>query len=198
MFNEARKLLLREHPSVARPARLEQFAECLALVALNGDGMVGSKVEAKGQKPLNIREREYLVRLAINETPWLNVEDSNMSFRNLKKLRPDLNFVDFDMNGADDVVKYEKWRFTGPKNRMITMGRPGSTQEVLQGMRGCAIDPDDGNCFLGPELPDISSTEARDLSAKGDQKELLTLLHPAVADWLLRNDGHNGLDVVVD
>ena len=74
------------------------------------------------------------------------------------------------------------------------MGRPGSTEAVLQGMRRCGINPDDGKCILGPELPAISSTAARDASARGDSTKLLSMLHHDVADWLLRNDGYQGLD----
>merc|ERR1711924_105782 len=110
------------------------------------------------------------------------------------------HFTEFDMNGADDVVKYQKWQFVMRRPgsrcvgyRMITMGRPGFTEEVFAGMAECNIDPDDGICFLGPELPDISSTAARDASLRGDCDTLLAMLHPAVANWLLRRDGHPGL-----
>merc|ERR1711862_567027 len=60
-------------------------------------------------------------------------------------------------------------------------------------MSVCGTEQDDGNCILGPELKDISSTAARDASVRGDSATLLSMLHPAVADWLLKSDGHKGL-----
>lgn len=189
-FVEARNVILgNSEANVPRPARLEKFAECLGLVALNGDGHVGAKLRAKGQKPLDIKERSHLVKLATDEYPWL-CYDEHCEIRALSRRWPSLRFVEIDMNGADDVVKYQKWACTGPENRMITMGRPGFTETVKEGMQDFKIDPNDGYCFLGPELPDISSTAARDASARGDVDSLLTMLHPAVADWLLQRDGH--------
>lgn len=68
------------------------------------------------------------------------------------------------------------------------MGRPGSTDDVRRGMASAGVAPE--HCILGPELPDISSSQARAASAIGDRATLLQMLHPAVASWLLRRDGH--------
>lgn len=192
-YVEARRMLLdKSGMGAARPARLEHFDECIGLVWLNGDGMVSAKLEDKGQKTIYFSDRRHLVTLATAEYPWLCYDDFSLETE-LPKRWPNLRFTEFDMNGADDVVKYEKWRFVGPDCRRITIGRPGSTAAVLDGMRSSGVDPDDGYFFLTPDLPDISSTAARDASARGDIKTLLTMLHPAVADWLLCRDGHKGL-----
>eukprot|EP00747_Dinoflagellata_sp_TGD_P182099 gnl/TRDRNA2_/TRDRNA2_36190_c0_seq1.p1 gnl/TRDRNA2_/TRDRNA2_36190_c0~~gnl/TRDRNA2_/TRDRNA2_36190_c0_seq1.p1 ORF type:complete len:290 (-),score=54.83 gnl/TRDRNA2_/TRDRNA2_36190_c0_seq1:151-1020(-) len=193
-YDEARRLLLGEElPGVKRPAGLEKFSECLGFISLNGDSMVGAKLEKKGQKMLKLQDRAELVRLATAERPWLNYDEGyRWSPQNLSRSWPKLQFVEFDMNGADDVLKYRKWQWTGPQNRMITMGRPGYTEAVKEGMRSSGLKLDDGNCILGPELPDVSSTAVRDASVRGDGAELLKMLHPAVADWLLRSDGHRG------
>lgn len=53
--------------------------------------------------------------------------------RRLRGAHPGLRIEHFDMNGADDVVKYSKWSWAGPNNRMITMCRPGSTATLRQG-----------------------------------------------------------------
>merc|ERR1711908_152569 len=95
------------------------------------------------------------------------------------------------MNGADDVEKYGKWRNAGPRNRMITMGRPGFTESVKRGAQSVRVAAED--FILGPELPDISSTAARDACAHADIDTALQLLHPAVADFLLRSYGHDGV-----
>merc|ERR1719336_497252 len=74
---------------------------------------------------------------------------------------------------------------------MITMLRPGSSDAIRKAVAGAKVAPE--HFLLGPELPDISSTAAREASARGDIDALLVLLHPAVADELLRGDGHAGL-----
>eukprot|EP00928_Gymnodinium_smaydae_P000127 TRINITY_DN10047_c0_g2_i1.p1 TRINITY_DN10047_c0_g2~~TRINITY_DN10047_c0_g2_i1.p1 ORF type:complete len:684 (+),score=69.82 TRINITY_DN10047_c0_g2_i1:73-2052(+) len=190
-YIEARRIILDEAEKQAtRPARLQKFDECLGLVWLNSDRNVGVKLAEKKQQPINIVDRGHLIDLATAEYPWLCYDEVGHGMNMLRERWRKLKFIEIDMNGADDVVKYSKWRFTSPSNRMIVMGRPGSTAAVVEGMKRSSIDPDEGTCFLGPELPDISSTAARDASARGDRKTLLTMLHPHVADWLLRRDGH--------
>lgn len=190
-YIEARHILLDDVPAAPRPARLERFDECIGLVSVNADRFVARKLREKGQKALNYKERADMVRLATAQYPWLDFADSLGNEERVLPLKfPHLRFEFFDMNGADDVAKYHKWTYTGPRNRMIVMGRPGYTEAVLQGMRRSKISPEDGNCFLGPELEDVSSTAARDASARGDCDALLAMLHPSVARWMLRNDGH--------
>mmetsp|Transcript_82105 Transcript_82105/g.190657 ORF Transcript_82105/g.190657 Transcript_82105/m.190657 type:complete len:248 (-) Transcript_82105:64-807(-) len=190
-YVEARRILLNDPRSlVPRPARLERFDECVGVVSLNRDYHVSAKVLEKGQKPLSYDERAGLVHLATAELPWLELWHGG--HRELLPRWPHLNFVVFDMNGADDVVKYQKWRWAGAKwdgavYRLITIGRPGFTSSVVKGMQQLRLDPDDGHCIIGPELPDISSTAARAAAARGDYEALKPLLHPAVAEWLLAN-----------
>jgi len=95
------------------------------------------------------------------------------------------------MNGADDVIKYSKYRSASYKNKMIVMCRPGSTTQLLDKMAEFGMPPEGTAHFLvGPELPDISSSLAREASRAGDRVALLKLLHPAVAEWMLDRDGH--------
>jgi hypothetical protein len=191
-YVEARKLLLDLEGAPNRPPQLESFVECIGFVNLNPDTYVQSKLQRKGQKPLDKRTRAQLVRLATAELPWLRYSESpSQGLPAIKQRFPKLNFAEFDMNGADDVLKYNKWRGTGPRRRMIIMGRPGSTESVRKGMAFAKVAPE--HCTLGPELPDISSTAARDASLHGDVSRLLTMLHPRVADYLLRSDGHAGV-----
>lgn len=196
-YIEARHILLGDMRKKApRPVRLENFDECIGFVYLNGDHSVKRKMESKGQKHINEQDRAKLVRLATAELAWLNFAEDYTDGHHrffLEKRWPSLRFFEFDMNGADDVVKFGKWKYTDRENRMITIGRPSFTELVLDGMKECGIDQDDGYCFLGPELLDISSTGARDASSRGDQEVLLEYLHPAVADWMLRRDGHAGV-----
>jgi nicotinic acid mononucleotide adenylyltransferase len=193
-FVEARKLLLGRESSVTRPRRLERFDACLGFVALNGDHHVAKKLREKGQQALARRDRAHLVRLATARFPWLSTSDESRSahlLSGLQRRHRHLHFQLFVMNGADDVVKYKKWQKAGPNYRMITMGRPGDTERVRKGAAAAKVKGE--HFLLGPELPDISSTKARDASRKNDQAKLLRLLHQAVADFLLRRDGHRGL-----
>eukprot|EP01052_Picozoa_sp_SAG31_P011508 SAG31_NODE_653_length_13152_cov_4.899487_4_plen_529_part_00 len=190
-FIEARALFL----SGANPAG--RYGYCVGFISLNSDGHLRSKFAGKDEKPLTMRDRKTLVELAAADVPWLHysAHHPRRKVNELSNKFPTLAFERFDMNGADDVVKYQKWRYvTGPKvkTRLLTMQRPGSTAALLQGMRAVGI-PKHGsaNFVLGPELPDISSTKARAASRAGDRAELLELLHPAVADWMLAHDGHS-------
>lgn len=192
-FVEARNMILgKPEANKKRPARLEHFDECLGLAWLNLDSLVNSKIRQKGQEPLCLQDRSRLLEVATAEYPWLCYDDGD-GLQSLCHRWPRLSFVRFDMNGADDAAKQGKWDQLQRGYRKIIMGRPGYTQEVLFAMRRRKIDPDDGHCFLGPTLPDISSTAAREASARGDREALLSVLHPAVADWMLRRDGHDGL-----
>ena len=45
------------------------------------------------------------------------------------------------------------------------------------------VDLDAGYLVMGPELPDISSSAAREALARGDRARAAALLHPAVLEW---------------
>jgi len=186
-FEEARKILLAE-PGVARPARLETFGEVLGFVSLNGDRHVGSKLRQKGEACMDLATRWHLVELALEDHGWMELEGREGStIDSLRARWPGLEFVHFCMNGADDVVRYRKYAWASPRARFITMGRPGFTGKVLEGMASCGVDPEAGHFILGPELPDISSTRARQALAASDFQTLEHMLHPRVIDWCLRS-----------
>jgi ADP-ribosylglycohydrolase len=192
-FEEARQLLLGLGGSL--PAGVEPFAHTVGFLSLNPDHHLRAKFAGKrGKKPLGLADREMLVRVATAEMAWLELSTCKQTSRDVARLRqqfPQLNFDHFDMNGADDVVKYSKWTRAGPSHKMITMGRPGSTLALLRGMARVGIAATGSADFLlGPELPDVSSTKLRAASQRGDQYELLTLCHPKVAEWMLVRDGH--------
>jgi len=167
---------------------LEHFGEVLGLLSLNGDGHVSCKLKAKGQPFISFKARAELVDLATAELPWLKFsQDPRSAIATMKKHWPHLKFMRFTMNGADDVVAFQKWNGSREGNRMITMGRPGYTEKVLVGMKKAVpkIDPEQGFFILGPELPDISSTAVRKALRANDLSTLTGLLHPAVIRWCL-------------
>ncbi len=188
-FVEARRLLLGDGCdstpcAVKRPSQLERFDEVVGLVSLNGQDYVKRKLEKKGQPTLSLAQRQHLVDLAIAGIPWMACEPrEGASLAQLAKRWPGLSFVHFCMNGADDVLRHCKWRWSGPECRLLTMGRPGDTQRVIEGARRAGVDLDGGSFVMGPELPDISSSEARRALVDGDAATVGRMLHPDVAAW---------------
>ena len=191
-FEEARKLFL--GLGGALPTGVAPFAYVAGFVSLNPDHHLRAKFASKREKPLGLSDRQTLVRVATAELAWLELSACSRTAGDIARLRqqfPHVSIEHFEMNGADDVVKYSKWTWAGPGKKMITMGRPGSTPAVVQGMASVGIPAGGSADFvLGPELPDISSTKLRAASKRGDRAELLTLCHPKVADWCLARDGH--------
>ena len=181
-FIEARRILLGE---VARPARLEPFGAVLGLISLNGSSYVDRKLAQKGEASLSAEKRLALVKMAAEELPWLSWESCHEgeTVGLLRQTHPHLKFVHFYINGADDVVRYRKFADVGPQYRMIVLGRPGYTEKALAGAQRAGIDLDAGNFVMGPELPDISSSAAREALARGDRAGAAALLHPAVLEW---------------
>jgi len=184
-FIEARRLVLgSEKP---RPKKMERFAEALGFLSLNSDSHVSSKLREKGLPHIHYEDRGHLVELATEGLPWMAFSRARESqaCERLAKEWPHLNFVRFALNGADDVLKYQKWNGCSADRRFITMGRPGATQKLHTAVRCARIDPDLGWFIIGPELPDISSTAVRKALGDGDMAALEGLLHPEVAHWCL-------------
>ena len=157
---------------------------------------MAQKLEAKGDRPISKQERLALIGMATVDMPWLEAcESSRVAVRELRALWPSLVVDEYVMNGADDVVKFRKWEHAATDGaggqRYMTMGRPGSMEQLREGMRRSGVS-ESARFVLGPVLPDVSSTDARAASKRGDRAGLLELLHPAVADWLLRHDGAPG------
>ena len=182
-FIEARRILLGVEAGVARPANLEPFGAVLGLISLNGSSYVDQKLAQKGEASLSAEKRLALVRMAAEELPWLSWEScrEGETVGLLRQTHPHLKFVHFYINGADDVVRYNKFADVGPQYRMIVLGRPGYTAKALAGAR--RVDLDAGYLVMGPELPDISSSAAREALARGDRARAAALLHPAVLAW---------------
>ena len=132
--------------------------------------------------PLSAEKRLALVKMAAEKLLWLSWEScgEGETVGLLRQTHPHLHFAHFRMNGADDVVRYRKYR-VGPQHRMIVLGRPGYTAKALAGAR--RVDLDAGYFVMGPELPDISSSAAREALARGDRARAAALLHPAVLEW---------------
>eukprot|EP00405_Crypthecodinium_cohnii_P012008 CAMPEP_0206425444 /NCGR_PEP_ID=MMETSP0324_2-20121206/3795_1 /ASSEMBLY_ACC=CAM_ASM_000836 /TAXON_ID=2866 /ORGANISM="Crypthecodinium cohnii, Strain Seligo" /LENGTH=510 /DNA_ID=CAMNT_0053890227 /DNA_START=72 /DNA_END=1604 /DNA_ORIENTATION=- len=186
-FEVARQVLLRESGSEL-PPHTETFAEVFGVIALNGEGYVRRKMEEAGCENINMYNRRHLVNLAIQGMPWMGfAERSDRYWSDLSIRWPHLNFIFYYLNGADDVVKYRKWKDACHSYRLFTVGRPGSTSQI-----GRPAGGENPYFIVGPELPDISSTMVRQLLGKGDKENLVGLLHPDVATWCIENKVFQG------
>ncbi|CAE7742360.1 unnamed protein product [Symbiodinium sp. CCMP2456] len=156
--------------------------------ARNSDRHVDEKMLRQNEKSVSYADRADLVRLASAEVPWMDFNPGREAhvIGRLQAVWPHLQFVRFLLNGADDVVKYQKWQLASPEKRYITIGRPGFTEKVEHGARRDGVALDQGFFILvpgGSEVSDVSSTLVRDLLRKGDRCRL------APAEWDLRCKG---------
>ncbi|CAE7177382.1 unnamed protein product [Symbiodinium pilosum] len=174
-FDTARNALLGAEGFQKQP-NLEQFSEVLGMLSLNSDKHVNEKMASKHEKSVSYAHRADLVRLASAEVPWMdfNPGREHHVIGRLQAEWPHLQFVRFALNGADDVVKYRKWKGAGPEHRYITIGRPGFTDKVVQGASSDGVALDQGFFILvpetsTPEVADVSSTLVRELLRAGDR-----------------------------
>ena len=106
-----------------------------------------------------------------------------------------------EVDGADNVLRYQKWRH--PRNhKLVVIGcapsETGAEDDMAKIRRAMSEelkrDQDDpelkSGCkslTFGPELPNISSTQVRNALEhfKGDRSVLRSLLPDSVLDWVL-------------
>lgn len=183
-FAESRQILLGEKP---RPKGLEHFSEALGFLSINSDRHVSSKLQQKHLPSISYENRAMLVQLAVEDLPWMffNRMHEHDVFSLLVRTWPKLQFVRFALNGADDVLKYRKWKSCSADKRAIAMGRAGMTEKLRTEVRRSGLDLERGWFIFGPELPDISSTAVRAAVGTGDLTALNRMLHPHVIQWCL-------------
>ena len=183
-FIEARRILMGQS---ARPNQLEVFHEVVGFLSLNSDAHVSSKLREKKEPYISYEDRARLVQMATAELVWLNFNPrrENEAVAMLRRTWPKLWFVHFKLNGADDVLKYQKFKGASTARRSIAMGRPGVTEKLRAAVRKAGIDVEKGEFFIGPELPDISSTEVRSTCRAGDVVKLNQLVESHVAIWCM-------------
>jgi len=111
-FTEAERIIKSQLSPSGRP-----FSLCIGIFSLNGDHHITAKLRAKGQDPIQFKERKMLVDKATADYKWLGSSPGNRNgvydMHQMKATHPQLEFTHYDMNGADDVVKYQKWRCIG-------------------------------------------------------------------------------------
>ena len=164
------------------------FCDALGFVLLNSAAHVHRKIQKKGQIPLSYDERKHLIQLATKDIDWLNHSEENefLLTHKLHKLWPKIDFFHYTLNGADDVIKYKKWRFASSEHRLIILLRPGFGERLITMMREDGAKESE-NCIIMPEISSASSSRVREALLRGDQKQAQALLHPDVLAWCLQN-----------
>ena len=76
--------------------------------------------------------REHLIRLSLSEHTWLSFSPMSEAAAMIKLQQPwtKLCFIQYNVNGTDDVIKFRKWERCSSDNRFITMERPGFTEKL--------------------------------------------------------------------
>merc|ERR1740117_1916981 len=106
-----------------RPTGLEKLDQVLGFVSFNGDGILKDKLP---NAALSEKTRRKLTDLAIDDYDWMALEETQLyTYGTLQAKWKKLVFSYFYLNGADDVLKNEKYKWSSPESRFITMGRPG-------------------------------------------------------------------------
>ena len=161
----------------------EEFQEVLGILCLNSDNHVWWKLSQIGQEMIDWSNRIMLASLATEQIWWAGVSyiKERWAVQDFKEVWPSLKFIQYHMNGADDVLKYQKWTWAVEDERYITMGRPGFTEELK------SLAPETKLFLIGPELPEISSSQVRAALREEDNDALDRFLHPAVKSWCLRH-----------
>ena len=172
-FQRARSIL--GGNSMIRPRGAPRFAECLGLLSLNTDSALWHKFQWIEEDAwlLSWWDRAHLVELATRDVSWMGLSNLPESIA-MHELQEDsrwkrLNFIHYYLNGADDVVKYEKWEWATETARYFTIGRPGWTAKVITGAQACGVW-NTPYFYIAPELPDISATEVRASLRQGDRR----------------------------
>jgi len=185
----------------------------IGLVGLNDTYEVNRKMASKGEEALDWKQRQTLCKIALPEA-WIfhasadhNIyglmslvqehvatmtaaSNETAAAKEVSKAQVAVNVVLYEISGADDAMKYSKWRYAKPSCRVyIPLRSPDpffrETQELLRAMGGdMSAWPD---CLLGPGLPSYSSTLVRKAFVESDEPTIRSFLHPAVAAWLKAN-----------
>ena len=181
---EAQNILGGERaPAVAAP-EFKPYDAVIAHIRVNSDESTAAKLHEKNELAITSKDRRDLCKLATSAHDlWIKVSQRSPEdwIAELQRRFPQQQYTIWRLNGADDVVRHQKWRNASASTPFITMDRPGHTQEVLNAIHSGHVAPH--HFLVGRQLPDISSSAARRALAQADAAEIGRLLHPDVAKW---------------
>ena len=184
-MTEARRILLGQSPPINADGALKPFDACLGALTVNSDSHVHAKLSRSGENMLSSDQRLQLCGLATaSEVAWIRAgTPAGEWVASLRAAFPSITFTIWMLNGADDVVRYEKWEWASTDSPLITMGRPGGDVPII--LNAISKESLKSDAFvLGPELLDVSSSAAREALRREDHAAVAAFLHPLVAAWL--------------
>ena len=195
---EARKIIIGEPSEYFWPLgqeqmrKIQKYALVVAVISVNGDRYVNSKLKKVGEVAISSENRRMLINLAIEDVDWICSHDRAWGAVNeLKRCYPQIDFTHFELDGADVALKNEVWNDASQQHIRIAMGRApetdelDSTEEILKLIQNGHIDISNGHFLVGPILPNISSSRVRRALRIKDLDSLRSMLHPRVLEWIL-------------
>ena len=93
---------------------------CSWQLFFNSDSHVALKLLRNKEVALSVVDRRHLAQLSTAELPWMDASCQWRDVRGIVKEWPELKFVHFTLNGADDVCKYRKWAMNRAKGSEVT------------------------------------------------------------------------------
>lgn len=158
-------------------------------VAPSSDSYVRMKL---GKFHIPLWMRATMVQMATRESNWIT--GVNWGWANgpavahniehaLSSAFQEFKWTAREIHGADVAIKhgfYEDCNYP-----IVILGRPGHTAELKQLIAG-ARHPNSKMVIIDGELEDISSTAVREAVCSGDEMKLKSMLHPDVADYMLK------------
>eukprot|EP00929_Paragymnodinium_shiwhaense_P112161 TRINITY_DN80418_c0_g1_i1.p1 TRINITY_DN80418_c0_g1~~TRINITY_DN80418_c0_g1_i1.p1 ORF type:complete len:455 (-),score=47.21 TRINITY_DN80418_c0_g1_i1:282-1520(-) len=182
-----------------RPQKLPHFQSVFAFIGLNPDDYVASKFGGRRASTgfIPADERRALVDLATGEHDWIH------SCWNVWKCADKLmsefkeqGLVWYELDGADVALRSRTWNRAWEGRRYACVGRPADpgaengTHDVVRRMEEDGKGPSsewyqEGSYLLLPELPRLSSTQARQALKSEDMTVLNRTLHEHVLQELL-------------
>ena len=196
---EARKVVLDEQSEFSGTSSRPKFV--VAVISVNGDYYVQSKLRKRGEPAISAEKRRFLVDLATQEFDWIcSHQNAWRAVQELRKIYPHLCFCQYELDGADVAFKNKVWTSCTQDHKRIVMGRAcesgefDPTQKIIEFMQQGTIPS--ANFMLGPILPDISSTRVRDALRTQDIVALREMLCPRVLEWLLANSPYSSNEMM--
>jgi nicotinic acid mononucleotide adenylyltransferase len=163
MFSEARDMLVQRH----------NFDACVGFISLNSDEHVSNKIGLHNQYMMTEEYRVMLIDVATEHMHWLiSWPHDSSPICPLRQKYQKLLFEHFTMNGADDVLKFEKWQYASPQTRYLTMGRACSIDLLQQQMHHANYTWND-NFLLGPGITDMNGYDI----SSSDVRKALSMRH---------------------
>lgn len=170
------------------PRRIPRYDIVFVIVAFNSEESLRRKM-VQAQEPVtatlhsSVAARAALFSTATAHLPYVYVSTTYGSeiVSQIADVVPTAEITRYYLNGADDVVRYQKWREARANNRLLIAGRGHCTEEVLSH----ATDNRAPYYIVLHERTQISSSRIRRLLRDRNLSELRRHMHPGVLEHII-------------